>query len=62
LLSNVSKSSNIKKRNKIGKRGDPYKILVGISIVSLSNPLNTILVEYPVRKAPLISRLNIDTI
>jgi hypothetical protein len=51
LLSNVSKSSNIKKRNKIGKRGDPYKILVGISIVSLSNPLNTILVEYPVRKA-----------
>jgi hypothetical protein len=36
LLSNVSSSSDIKKRNRIGERGDPYGIPVGVGIVSLS--------------------------
>ena len=35
LLLNVSSSLDIKKRNRISKRGNPYRIPVGISIVSL---------------------------
>ena len=37
-------------RNKISKSRDPYGIPIGIKIVSLLWPLNTILVECPVRK------------
>ena len=36
LLLNVSSSSDIKNRNKIGKRGDPYRIPIGVNIFSLS--------------------------
>ena len=35
LLLNVSSSSDIKKRNKIDKRGDPFRIPVGVSIFLL---------------------------
>ena len=35
LLLNVSRSSDIKNRNKISKSGDPYRILIGVKIVSL---------------------------
>jgi len=35
LLLNVSSSLDIKKRNRIGNRGDPYRIPVGVGIVSL---------------------------
>ena len=35
LLSNISSSLDIKNRNRIGKRGDPYRIPVSISIFSL---------------------------
>ena len=35
LLLNISKSSDIKNRNKISKSGNPYRILMGINIVSL---------------------------
>ena len=35
LLLNVSSSLEIKNRNRIGKRGDPYRIPIGISIISL---------------------------
>jgi hypothetical protein len=48
---NVSRSSDIKNRNNIGERGDPCGILMGVGIVSLSYPSNTILVERPIRKA-----------
>ena len=48
---NVSSSSDIKKRNKIGDRGDPYKIPIGVSIGSLLYPLIIIFMERPVRKA-----------
>ena len=51
LLSNVFSSLNMKKRNKIGDRGNPYKIPIGVSISLLSYPLIIIFVEYPVRKA-----------
>ena len=40
----------MKNRNRISESRDPYKIPIGVSIVSLSYPLNTILVECPVRK------------
>ena len=36
LLLNISSSSNIKNRNKINNRGDPYRMPVGININSLS--------------------------
>jgi hypothetical protein len=36
LLLNVSSSLDIKKRNRISKRGDPYRIPMGVSIISLS--------------------------
>jgi len=36
LPSNVFKNSNIKNRNRIGNRGDPYKIPVSVNIGSLS--------------------------
>ena len=36
LLLNVSNSLDIKKRNRISERGDPYRIPMGVSIVSLS--------------------------
>jgi len=36
LLLNVSSSLDIKKRNRISKRGDPYRIPIGVSIISLS--------------------------
>ena len=48
---NISSSSDIKKRNKIGNRGDPYRIPVGVGIGSLSYPLIIIFMERPVRKA-----------
>ena len=48
---NVSSSSDIKKRNKISDRGDPYGIPVGVSIGLLLYPLIIIFVEYPIRKA-----------
>ena len=35
LPSNVSSSLDIKNRNRIGKRGDPYRMPIGISIFSL---------------------------
>jgi hypothetical protein len=35
LLLNVSSSLNIKNRNRIGERGNPYGIPVGVSIFSL---------------------------
>ena len=35
LLLNVSKSSDIKNRNKINKSRDPYGILISVNIVSL---------------------------
>ena len=41
----------MKKRNKIGDRGDPCRIPVGVGIGSLSYPLIIIFVERPVRKA-----------
>ena len=47
---NISRSSDIKNRNKISESGDPYGIPIGVSIISLSYLLNTILVECPVRK------------
>ena len=50
LLLNVSSSLNIKNRNKIGERGDPYRIPIGVKIVLLLWPLNTILVKCPIRK------------
>ena len=40
----------MKKRNKIGNRGNPYKIPIGIGISSLLYPLIIIFVKYPVRK------------
>ena len=52
-LLNVSSNLDIKNRNKIGKRGDPYRMPIGVSIFSLSQPLNTILVVRPVRKAQI---------
>ena len=36
LLLNVSSNSDIKNRNKIGKRGDPCGMPIGINIFSLS--------------------------
>ena len=90
LLLNISSSLDIKKRNRISKRGNPYRISIGVGIILLLQPLNTILVVRPIRKAqvnliiqssrpfflriyrsllyniqlkaPLISRLSIDTI
>ena len=41
----------MKKRNKIGDRGNPYKISIGVGIGSLLYPLIIIFVEYPVKKA-----------
>ena len=41
----------MKKRNKIGDRGNPYKIPIGVNINSLLYPLIIIFVECPVRKA-----------
>ena len=41
----------MKKRNKIGDRGDPCRIPVGVGIGSLSYPSIIIFVERPVRKA-----------
>ena len=35
FLLNVSRSSDIKNRNKISENGDPYRILIDINIVSL---------------------------
>jgi hypothetical protein len=49
LPSNVSRSSDMKNKNNIGERGDRCGIPVGVGIVSLSYPSNTILVERPVR-------------
>ena len=50
LLLNVSSSLDMKNRNRISNRGNPYKIPKVIGIVLLLYPLNTILVLYPVRK------------
>jgi len=51
LLLNVLKSSDIKNKNRIGDKGDPYGIPVSIGIGLLSYPLNTILVVCFVRNA-----------
>jgi len=51
LSSNVSSSLDIKKRNKISKRGNPYRIPIGISINSLSCPSIIIFIVHPIRKA-----------
>jgi hypothetical protein len=48
---NISRSLDIKNRNNISERGDPYRIPMGVNITLLLYPLNTILVKYPVRKA-----------
>ena len=48
---NVFNSSDIKKRNKISNRSDPYKIPIGVGIDSLSYPLIIIFMKCPVRKA-----------
>jgi len=50
LLLNVSSSLDIKKRNRISERGDPYRMPVGISINSLLYPLIIIFIVRPVRK------------
>jgi hypothetical protein len=50
LLLNISSSLDIKKRNRISKRGDPYRIPVGISINSLLYPLIIIFIVRPIRK------------
>ena len=50
MLFRSSSSSDTKNRNRIGNRGDPYKIPEVVGIVLLLYPLNTILVLYPVRK------------
>ena len=44
-------SRSVTNRNNISKRRDPYRIPIGISIILLSYPSNTILVERPIRKA-----------
>ena len=41
----------MKKRDKIGDRGNPYGIPVGVGIGSLSYPLIIIFVERPIKKA-----------
>jgi len=51
LLLNISSSSDIKKRNRISKRGDPYRIPIGISINLLLYPLIIIFIVRPIRKA-----------
>jgi len=51
LLLNVLKNSDIKNKNRIGDRGDSYKMPVGVGIELLSYPLNTILVVHFVKKA-----------
>ena len=50
LLLNISSSLDIKKRNKISNRGNPYKIPIGVSISSLSYFLIIIFVEYFIKK------------
>ena len=35
FLLNVSRSLDIKNKNKINKSGDPYRIPIGVSIISL---------------------------
>ena len=51
LLLNVSSSLDIKKRNRISKRGNPYRIPMGVSINSLSYPSIIIFIVRPIRKA-----------
>jgi len=51
LLLNISKSLDMKNRNKIGDRGDLCGILVGVNIGLLLYPLNIILVVRFVKKA-----------
>ena len=41
----------MKNKNRIGDRGDPCGMPVGVGIRSLSYPSNTILVVRPVKKA-----------
>ena len=53
LLLNVSSNSHIKNKNRISNRGNPYRIPMGVSIVSLLQPLNIILVVRPVKKAQI---------
>ena len=50
LLSNISSSLDIKKRNRISERGDPYGMPVGISINSLLYPSIIIFIVRPIRK------------
>ena len=51
LSLNISNSLDIKKRNRISNRGDPYGIPVGISINSLLYPLIIIFIKRSIRKA-----------
>ena len=47
---NVSSSLDMKKRNRISNRGNPYRIPIGVNISLLLYPLIIIFVEYSVRK------------
>ena len=51
LLLYISSSSDIKKRNRISNKGNPYRIPIGVSISLLLYFLIIIFVECPVRKA-----------
>ena len=53
LLLNISSSLDIKKRNRISNRGNPYRIPIGISINSLLYPLIIIFIERSIRKAQI---------
>ena len=53
LLLNISSSLDIKKRNRISKRGNSYRIPIGISINLLLYPLIIIFIVSPIRKAQI---------
>ena len=53
LLLNTFNNLDIKNRNRISNRDDPYGILVSINIVLLSQPLNIILVMRSIKKAQI---------
>jgi len=51
LLLNVFRNLDIKNKNRISNRGDPYGIPVGVGIGLLLYPLNIILVVHFIKKA-----------
>jgi hypothetical protein len=51
LLLNISSSLDIKKRNRISERGNPYRIPMGVGIDSLLYPSIIIFIVRPIRKA-----------